>query len=67
MATAVAEVILEDTVNSLEDDLIPVLDDMILDCAPYVSRSRLSELRRAIEILDDFRGYVAELVAALDV
>jgi hypothetical protein len=53
--TAAESTIIEETAMAFEDEVIPAIEDALVDCAPYVAQWRLDEVRRAVEILESFK------------
>jgi hypothetical protein len=58
----VAAMILEDTLTALEDEVIPALDAALIDCASLIEQWRLSEVRRAVEMLEGLKAYLEDRI-----
>ena len=60
MSYAVAESILEASVENLDEAIIPGVEDMLTDCRQHVGQATLDNIKRALDLLEEIKQDIME-------
>ena len=60
MTAAVRESIIQESITTLDDEFIPLFEDMLTDCLACVRATTIDTMRRVLDLLEDIKTDLEE-------